>query len=197
MSDKPISNYLPAGLLLLAAALVGATWYLEPRRIIFWSFAMLLIACLAIILFAISRRSSDNANGIRNGIVFAGLILVIPLALKLATTLGAIGHSGISQRAMMAIIGAFLMSTGNTLPKTLTPLSALRCDPAKAQAFQRFAGWTWVLTGLALAIAWLALPLHIADAATFVVLPAGILIIAMQCARLRWSRHSAVAASHN
>lgn len=191
MPANSIKNYLPAGLLLLAAALVGTSWYLEPRRIVFWTVATLLIACLAIILFVISRRSTNDANGIRNGIVFAGLILVIPLGLKLATALGAIGHTGISKRAMMAIIGAFLVSTGNALPKTLTPLSALRCDAAKAQAFQRFAGWTWVLTGLALAIAWLVLPLHIADAATFVVLPVGILIIAMQCARLRWSRASA------
>jgi len=36
------------------------------------------------------------------------------------------------------------------MPKALTPLSAAQCsgDPMKAQAFQRFVGWTWVLTGL-------------------------------------------------
>lgn len=191
MPTDSIKNYLPAALLLLAAALVATSWYREPRRSVFWAVAMLLIAGLAVILFLISRRSTRNANGLRNGIFFAGLILVIPLGLKLAAALGTIGHSGISKRAMMVIIGAFLMSTGNALPKTLTPLSALRCDAAKAQAFQRFAGWTWVLTGLALAVAWVVLPIHVADAATFVVLPAGIFIIAMRVARLRWSRPSA------
>ena len=197
MPAKSISNYLPAGLLLVGGALVGAGWYTQPHRVIFWTIAMLLIACLATILFFISRSSTDDANALRAGVVFAGLILVIPLGLKLATTLGAHDHTDISKRAMMAIIGAFLMFTGNALPKTLTPLSVLRCDAARAQAFQRFAGWTWVLTGLALAVVWLALPLHLADSLTFVLLPAGILIIAVQCARLRWSRHSAVTASHN
>jgi len=191
MSAKPISNYLAAGLLFLAAAIVATGWYLEPKRIVFWTVAMLLIACMAIILFLISRHSTDDANGLRRGIVFAGLLFVIPLGLKLATTFSPAAHSGVSQRAMMIILGAFLVATGNILPKTLTPLSVLRCDPARAQAFQRFAGWTWVLAGLAVAIAWLLLPLHIADSATFVVLPGAILIIAMQLARLRWSRPGA------
>lgn len=149
---------------------------------------MLFIACLAIVLVLISHRSTDNAAGLRRGIIFAGLVLAIPLGLKLAATFAPAAHSGTSQRAMMIIIGAFLVATGNALPKALTPLSALRCDPARAQAFQRFAGWTWVLAGLALALAWLLLPLHIADSATFVVLPGAILIIVAQLARLRWSR---------
>jgi len=42
------------------------------------------------------------------------------------------------------------------MPKTLTPLSAMQCDVASVQAFQRLVGWTWVLTGLAFAIAQLA-----------------------------------------
>ena len=60
----------------------------------------------------------------------------------------------------MVILGAFIVATGNALPKTLTPLSVLRCDPApaRAQALHRFAGWAWVLTSPALSVAWLALP---------------------------------------
>ena len=33
------------------------------------------------------------------------------------------------------------MFTGNAIPKTLTPLAALRCDPARVQAFNRFGDW--------------------------------------------------------
>jgi hypothetical protein len=190
MSTKPISNYLAAPLLLLDAALVGANWYQQPHRAIFWSVEIIFIACMVVVLLLISRRSTSQAYAIRRGIIFAGLLLVIPLSLELATALGAIHHADFSKRAIMAIIGAFLMVNGNAVPKTLTPLSALRCDAAKAQAFYRFAGWTWVLTGLALTITWLALPLHLADSMTFVVLPAGMLIIGAQLVRLRWSRHS-------
>jgi len=39
----------------------------------------------------------------------------------------------------------------------LSPLAA-NCDGARVQAFQRLAGWTWVLTGLTFATAWLVLP---------------------------------------
>lgn len=195
MSTKPISNYLAAALLMLGAAFAGANWYLQPQRTIFWAGVMIVIVCMAIILVLASRRTpnataSDTADSIRRGIVFAGLMLVIPLGLKLGTALGAIDHADLSRRALMAIIGAFLMSTGNAIPKTLTPLAALRCDARRAQAFHRFAGWTWVLTGLALAIAWLALPLGLADSMTFVVVPAGIGVIAVGFVRCRSGQRS-------
>ena len=194
MVTKSIWNYLAAALLLLGAALAGANWYLQPQRTVYWAVAAIFIICMAVVLLVISRR---DANSIRSGIVFAGLILVIPLGLKLATALGAIDHADFSKRAMMAIIGAFLMSTGNAIPKTLTPLSVMRCDAAKAQAFHRFAGWTWVLAGLALAAAWLTLPVSLADRVTFVVLPAAILIITAQLVRLRLSHPSAAMAPRN
>jgi hypothetical protein len=202
MANKSVSNYLAPGLLLLGAALAGANWYLQPQRATYWAGAATFIAFMALVLLVISRRTpnsapNDSANSIRRGIVFAGLVLAISLGLKLAAALGAIDHADFSKRAVMAIMGVFLMSIGNAIPKTLTPLSAFRCDAAKAQAFQRFAGWTWVLTGLAVAIAWLALPLHWASLATFVVLPCGMLIIATQLVRLYRSQHSGAVASRN
>ncbi|MGH7936639.1 MAG: hypothetical protein ACREF8_06490, partial [Chthoniobacterales bacterium] len=106
------------------------------------------------------RRTGDS---IRRGLVFAGLMLAVSLAAKYATARGAIHAHDLSLRLVMAIAGVFLVSTGNMIPKTLTPLSAMRCGATKVPSFQRLAGWTWVLAGLALAIGWLVLPVARAE----------------------------------
>lgn len=130
------------------------------------------------------RRAGDS---IRSGAVYAGLILAVSLAAKLVTTHAAT-NSDLALRFVMAITGAFLISTGNAMPKTLTPLSAERCDPVRVQTFRRLAGWTWVLAGLALAVGWLTLPMARAEQMTFVLMPVGIAVIAVLLIRLMWKR---------
>ena len=75
------------------------------------------------------------------------------------------------------------MMSGNAIPKQLASLAGP--DPARVQGFRRFAGWTWVLTGLALVIAWLTLPLASAITSTFVIIPAGIGLVALRCLSVR------------
>ena len=123
--------------------------------------------------------------------MFSGLILVISLGMKLALVLGAVKDADLSRRATMVILGVFFAFTGNGMPRTLTPLAVMRCDPARVQAFQRFAGWTWVLTGLAFAGVWLLLPLGLAKPVSVIVLMSGMLAIAAQLARLRTTRSRA------
>jgi hypothetical protein len=180
-------------LLALSIALTAGNWYIQPDRAWAWGSAAFLIGCMAVALLLAPRTSSDAArraagDSIRSAVVFAGLVLVISLGMKLATALGAIGDNDLSRRATMVILGAFFVVTGNRMPKTLTPLVALQCDPARLQAFQRLAGWTWVLTGLAFAIVWLLLPLDLAKPVSVVVLMAGMLVTASQLVRLRTSR---------
>lgn len=119
------------------------------------------------------RRAEDS---IRSGIVYSGLILAVSLAAKVATTHSATS-SHLALRLVMVITGAFLVSTGNAIPKTLTPLSVERCDPTRVQAFRRLAGWTWVLAGLVLAIAWLVLPVARAERVSFILIPAAVAVI--------------------
>ena len=127
------------------------------------------------------RRTGDS---IRRGLVFAGLMIVVSLAAKYVTTRGGVHSADLSLRLVMAIAGVFLMSTGNMIPKTLRPLSAMRCDATKAQSFRRLAGWTWVLAGLAVAISWLALPVARAEQMMFVLLPTAIVISVVLYVRL-------------
>jgi hypothetical protein len=193
MATKSVIYHAPPVLLVLSGTLAAANWYLQPERAATWAAAVVLIVCLALVLVIVSRWKSDPTepgavDSIRSGIVFTGLILVTVLSTRLATALGVMENADALRRATMAMVGAFFVITGNRMPKTLTPLAALKCNPARVQAFQRFAGWTWVLTGLAFAIVWLLLPLDVAKTVSVILLVSGILVITAQLVRLRSTR---------
>lgn len=121
-------------------------------------------------------RTTRQGADIKRSLVFAGIIVLVAAGTRLAAAAGVLGapSAGWSQRLTMATIGAFLMVTGNAIPKTLTPLGALSCDPAVVQSFQRLGGWTWALVGLVVAITWLVLPLSLAGTLTFVIVGTGL-----------------------
>jgi len=196
MAAKPISYYGAPALLVVSTVLAAGNWYLQPERAAAWTSAVLLLGGMTLAMLLAPRPStretarSRAGDSIRSGVVFAGLILVISLGMKLATKLGAIDDADLSRRATMVILGGFFVFTGNALPKTLTPLSALRCDAGRVQAYQRFAGWTWVLTGLAFAIVWLVLPVEMANPVSLVLLMSGMLVIVALVVRLHRMRQS-------
>jgi hypothetical protein len=120
--------------------------------------------------------------------VFAALMMGIPLALTLARSYGVVDDIDLGRRTTGVLIGAFLVILGNVMPKNLPPLSSMRCDGARLQAFQRLVGWTWVLCGLASAIAWLALSIDSAEIATTVLVVAAMVVTVAQLLRLRRPR---------
>jgi len=195
---RPFSHVLAPALLGISALLVAWNWVLRPDRVGAWGVTVVLLSLMAIARGrALRWRDGDGAarrtgDDIMSGIVFGGLMLAFALAAKLAGSLGVAAGADLSQRAAMIILGAFFVFTGNALPKTLTPMAAMRCDPARTQAFQRLAGWTWVLTGLGFSLAWLVLPAGSAENVAMLVLIGGMLSIAVQVVRLRRSRHGAV-----
>ncbi|MCM3880315.1 MAG: hypothetical protein ND807_09415 [Vicinamibacterales bacterium] len=123
------------------------------------------------------------STDIRRGLIYAGLIIAVAGGAKIAAAHGVLG-SDWPARAMMAVIGAFLMTTGNAIPKTLAPLSACSYDPATLQRLQRQAGWTFTLAGAGLAIGWLALPVPLANRLTLLLAPVTALFV-VQLLRLR------------
>lgn len=193
MFTKLVSNYFPHLLLVLSTALAVCDWYLKPERPMAWIAALLLIGCMTFALLKLPRGAKgeiaqyQSGTSIRSGVVWAGAILAIALGSKLG---GMRGASDIAWRATMAIIGVFLIFTGNAIPKILKPLSQMQCDPAKVQAFQRFGGWTWVLAGFVLLNAWLVLPVRLADVVSYITLPLAIVVIAIQWFRLHHSQPS-------
>jgi hypothetical protein len=191
-TTRPLSYRVALALLSLSTLLAAWNWYVQPQRAWAWTLTLAFVAIMTLAALAVRRSKSGassrrGADGITGGIVFAGLMLASSLGLKLATALGAPGRSDLAQRMLMVILGAFFTFTGNALPKTLTPLAA-KCDGARVQAFQRFAGWTWVLTGLTFATAWLVLPVDLAQPVSLVLLLGGMLIIVTQLIRVRRTR---------
>lgn len=93
-----------------------------------------------------------------------------------------------TRRAAMALLGAFLAFTGNRIPKTLTPLSALACDAARMQALQRLSGWAWVLSGAAFAVVWLVFPIALAKPVSLALIVGATLIVVLHIARLHLTR---------
>jgi hypothetical protein len=119
---------------------------------------------------------------------FAGLMLAAPWGARQLIAAGAIDDPTLPTRLTMAIFGVFVAFSGNAMPKMLTPLASTRCDPGVVQAFQRFAGWTWVITGLVYSLAWLLLPKDAAQPISVLVLLFGTALVAMRLVRLRWLR---------
>ncbi len=191
-ATRPLSHQLAPALLAISMLLAAWNWYVQPQRASVWTVVLVVLALLMLAALAVRRSQPGvagrrGADSIAAGIVFAGLMLASSLGLKLAAALGSTSRSDLSQRVLMVILGVFFASIGNALPKTIQPLTA-NCDGARVQAFQRFAGWTWVLTGLTFATAWLVLPVNVAQPVSLVLLLGGMLTIGAQIVRLRRTR---------
>jgi hypothetical protein len=52
------------------------------------------------------------------------------------------------------------------------------------QAFQRFAGWTWVLTGLSFALVWMVLPIDLAKPLSVAIIVCGMVLVVAALVRL-------------
>ena len=177
---SPTLRYLAPLMLATAAAMAAANWYFEPARAARWATALGVFAAMALVAWLVSRGMQKVAeaqgwsaslcggvDSIRGAIVFASVTMMADFGPRLASGLGfggAADFEDVSTRLTQAVTGLFFVWMGNAMPKALTPLSGPQCsgDPMKAQAFQRFVGWTWVLTGLAYSISWLILPLSLA-----------------------------------
>lgn len=137
---------------------------------------------------SLEPKRATSAPEIRVALVLAALMLAAAGVARLAPRFGWSDTASFQQRALMILLAAFLVLTGNTIPKRLTSLACVRMNAARTQSFFRFAGWTWVLAGLAFGAAWLALPLSTARVTTLLVVP-----LAFAALAIRWWR---LAAAH-
>ncbi len=159
-----------SALIAVGIVLVVANWYARPEAALAWTAALAMFAVMFAAL-RLSRRGLRRSTGdaaalrrIPTAVVFAALMMGIPLALTLARSYGDIDFG---RRSTGVLIGAFLVMLGNVMPKNLPPLSS-GCDGARQQEFHRLTGWTWVLCGLASGISWLVLPIDFAQTAAIV-----------------------------
>ena len=164
--------------------LVLANWYTKPDAALAWMAALAMFAVMVVALrwsrLAV-RDSTGKATAVSGldrvptAVMFAALMMAVALALGLASWYGLVDGSDVGRRSAGVLGGALIVMIGNSMPKNLPPLSS-GCDGARQQAFQRRAGWTWVLCGLASAIGWLALPIDSAEIAAIVLVPTALVV---------------------
>ena len=181
-----------SALIAVGSLLVLANWYTRPEAALAWTAALAMFAVMVVALrlsrravrrFSMETNPARALDQITTSVVFAALMMGIPLALTLARSYGLVDGDDAARRSTGVLIGAFIAMLGNVMPKNLPPLSS-GCDGARQQAFQRRAGWTWVLCGLASAIGWLALPIDFAETASVVLVVTAIAVTIIHLVRL-------------
>jgi len=192
MPSRPWSYRAVPSLLAVCLLLALADWYLDPAATRSVLAAVMFLGVMAVIfLLALDWRERDAgqraADMLVEGMLFGSLMIGTALFARLGAVLGAIDAAELGARAPQAVMGAFLMSTGNMIPKALSPITA-GCSGARTQAFQRLTGRTWVVVGLAYAIVWLELPIEAARIAGPAVIATGIAFVITHVVRLRRGR---------
>jgi len=193
-----ISSRIGSVLPLIAIGLALANWNAKPAAA--WAWAAVIV--ISVVMVAVQRRSQlafsrspgDAASvlsveSVAVAVVFGALMMIIPLALTLAHAYGLVDDpdSGM-RRTNMIMVGAYLAVIGNAMPRMLPPTSSMPGGGARVQAFQRHAGWTWVLCGLGYAMAWLALPIDAAGPITIALVATAMIVTIVQLLRLRKPR---------
>jgi hypothetical protein len=183
-----------SALALTGIVLALANWNARPDAAWAWVAAIVMFVVMVIVRhrsqLAFRRSSRDVASvrsfsSVNSAVVFGALMMVIPLAVTLASTYGLVDDPDSGQRTTMIILGAYLAATGNAMPRMLPPVSSMQGDGARVQAFQRLAGWTWMLCGLGTATAWLALPTATAGPVSTTLVAAATVSTIVQLLRLR------------
>lgn len=189
---RPLSN-LALAMMTLPVILGAWLCYVRPEKAALWAVGMFTLPVLWLVTRAVAKAFgrdmacaaathpealSDAGKIISGTMIFAGFLISASLGTRLAAALDLIGDpsaDALAARITGVLIGCFLIFYGNRLPKTLWPLSS-RCDPAKTQFLQRAAGWSYVLTGLAFTLVWLAVPLDLARLLGMAVVVVGVLV---------------------
>jgi hypothetical protein len=173
---------------LVVAALATALAMLAPDKL---RTALIAALTLPLLWGAIELLAKGDKSSARAAVIVASALLILSLGMKVAQAAQLIGpDDGKLGLKLFGIMGGVVLAFfGNRIPKMLE-----RYNPgmniARRQAFQRLAGWIYVLAGLASALAWLVLPIESAKLwATLIVGGSTLLVLArlVQC-RLRGRR---------
>ena len=198
MAFNWISSRTVSALPLIGIGLALANWNAKPAAAWAWAAAIVILVVMVAVQrrsqLALSRSPRDAASvlgveSVAGAVVFGALMMIIPLALTLAHAYGLVDDpdSGM-RRTNMIMVGAYLAVIGNAMPRMLPPTSSMPCGGARVQAFQRHAGWTWVLCGLGYAMAWLALPIDAAGPISMALVATAMIVTIVQLLRLRKPR---------
>jgi hypothetical protein len=176
-----------AGVSLLVAGLAAADGYLRPERAVVWLLAPATMAVIWLVVGltqagpAASPRPQTDRGMILLSATVAGVILSVALAGSLVSGAG-FASADLKARLWGVAIGLALVVLGNAAPKAFSPLTESCCSPARAQAVKRFAGWVFVLAGLAYAAVWVLLASPLADTLSTDICGGAVILVISRCA---------------
>ena len=122
-----------------------------------------------------NTNPSQTGRAIGSALILAGIFLQASIALKWLTPDPLSAET--AHRIMGVLMGALVVFYANDVPKSLTPLVRMRCDPSAEQALRRFTGWSLALGGAAFAAASLLAPYENADAIAVSALGSSVLLV--------------------
>ncbi|MBY0573375.1 MAG: hypothetical protein K2P84_06805, partial [Undibacterium sp.] len=96
------------------------------------------------------NKKPPTLPSILRALIFAALFLGATLAIRLLSP--EYLSAELAQRLLGVMMGCVVIFYSNVVPKTLTPLTRMRCDPNTEQSIRRFTGWSLVLGGLGYAV---------------------------------------------
>lgn len=159
MNDRIVSRLPAATMIVIAIGLLVYNWYLVPERAMVWGLVMAgMCATLVGLTIVRNRIGAENPARVKiNGAIFAGALIIV--GSLVAAAAGEVGWivPDIEKRIVGIIIAVTLIVTGNYLPKVVRPINAVNCDPVKAKAAERFAGWCFVIAGFIGLVGWVVL----------------------------------------
>ena len=127
-----------------------------------------------------SHRSRAARPEITRGLIVAGVLLAATVVIRLLSP--AHLDPGVARRLLGILLGAVVVGYANGVPKALSPLMRMRCDPAAEQALRRFTGWSLALGGTAYAAAWAIAPLTHANLIGASLLGTAVLLVLVRIA---------------
>lgn len=166
----------------LAAAALAVLWAaLSPDRL---GTALIGGLTLPVLWGAVEALTRGDKTNIRHAVVVAAMVLIAALGLRVGQAAQLVGSDDGRHGVRLAgILGGLVMAYfGNRIPKLLERFDP-QVDFARRQAFQRHAGWIFVLAGLASALAWAVLPIDGARLWGTLIVAGGLLLVLARLVR--------------
>ena len=165
----------------IAGALAGTWAVLMPEKL---GLALAGGLTVPVLWGLLEFAAKDGKASIRMAVAAGAAIIALFLGLRVAQALQWLGpdEGKLSIRLFGMTSGLVLAFFGNRIPKMLERFDPT-IDAARRQAFQRMAGWVFVLTGLAAAAIWLVLPVDHAKLWATLAVAAGTLLVVAQVVR--------------
>ena len=142
-------------LIVLGLVFGSVLWSQRPEAGLMWLTGMLTLPAGWLLVSVTGALPGpdrpESRRHIYNSLVGAGVLVTGALGIVMAASLGAVPEDW-STRFGMLTSALVLIVIGNGLPKKIEP----GCKRSRFLPVQRLLGWTFVITGLALAALWLS-----------------------------------------